>query len=289
MSGGRRVLRIGLCQVMVGGDKTANLQAARIAADAAARQGATLIVLPECFNCPYSNEAFPAFAEPVPDAGAGGDQAASASLAALAAIAKRTGAYIVGGSMPERNGDEKLYNTCVVVSPDGNVIAKHRKVHLFNVDIPGKITFRESDTLSPGHSLTSFSMADGTRVGIGICYDIRFSEFCAATTGLGCDLLVFPGAFNMTTGPAHWELLQRARAVDNQVFVATVSPARSPDPQDYQAWGHSSVCDPWGTVIATTGHDPDVVIADLDLDLVGRVRNQIPIRKQKRPDVYKVQ
>ncbi|GBM25775.1 Omega-amidase NIT2, partial [Araneus ventricosus] len=116
-------------------------------------------------------------------------------------------------------------------------------VHLFDIDIPGKITFKESDALAPGKSLTTFTMGKW-KIGLGICYDIRFPLMANIYAEKGCNLLVYPGAFNMTTGPAHWELLQRARAVDNQLYVATISPARD-ETASYHAWGHSTLVSPW--------------------------------------------
>merc|ERR1712216_7471 len=144
----------------------------------------------------------------------------------------------------------------------------------------------ESDILTAGNSLTTFEMPQG-KVGVGICYDIRFQEQGMIMREEGCKLLVFPGAFNMTTGPAHWELLQRARAVDNQVYVATVSPARNLD-ASYHAWGHSTVISPWGDVIATTGHNSDIILCDIDFANVEEVRENIPVGKQKRKDLYKL-
>jgi omega-amidase len=183
---------------------------------------------------------------------------------------------------------------------NGKMLAKHRKVHLFDIDVPGGIRFKESDALAPGQSLTVFEgpkpTGHGTertydvpalRVGVAICYDIRFPELSMAMTrNGGASLLVFPGAFNMTTGPAHWELLARARAVDNQVFVALCSPARWDEKASYTPWGHSTVVDPWGTVIATTGHAPDLVVVDIDMTRVPQVRTAIPTSKQRRDDVY---
>eukprot|EP01098_Paradermamoeba_levis_P010516 TRINITY_DN4418_c0_g1_i1.p1 TRINITY_DN4418_c0_g1~~TRINITY_DN4418_c0_g1_i1.p1 ORF type:complete len:207 (+),score=58.08 TRINITY_DN4418_c0_g1_i1:467-1087(+) len=194
--------------------------------------------------------------------------------------------YLIGGSFPEKDGD-KIYNTCHIFGPSGELLGKHRKVHLFDIDIPGKITFKESEILAAGSSLTVID-TEFCKIGVGICYDIRFAELAQKMTAVtGCQMLVYPGAFNMTTGPAHWELLQRGRALDNQLYVATVSPARNPQ-SSYQAWGHSTVCNPWGEVIATTQHEEAIIYADIDLDRVEEVRKQIPIRNQKRPDLYHV-
>ena len=155
--------------------------------------------------------------------------------------------WIIGGSIPERDGDN-VYNTCIVVNPEGSIVAKHRKVHLFDIDVPGKITFKESDTLSAGNQLTVFD-TPFCRIGLGICYDMRFPEQSQLMKDAGAEMIVFPGAFNLTTGPAHWELLLRGRAVDNQLYVAGVSPARNPS-SDYKAWGHSTLVSPWGKYVS---------------------------------------
>ncbi|XP_075053106.1 omega-amidase NIT2-like, partial [Mixophyes fleayi] len=190
------------------------------------------------------------------------------------------------GSIPEEDSG-KLYNTCTVFGPDGTLLVKHRKIHLFNIDVPGKIRFQESETLSPGESFSVFD-TPYCKIGVGICYDIRFAELAQIYTKKGCQLLVYPGAFNMTTGPAHWELLQRARALDNQVYVATVSPARD-DKASYVAWGHSTVVNPWGEVIAKAGADASITCTDIDLQYLAEIRQQIPIHGQRRHDLYGVE
>ncbi|OSX75356.1 hypothetical protein BU14_0239s0011 [Porphyra umbilicalis] len=149
----------------------------------------------------------------------------------LQRAAAAAGAVVVGGSLPEAAPDGSIYNTCVVAGADGAILAVHRKVHLFDIDVPGGVCFKESDALSPGGAVTSFRMADpvGT-VGVGICYDVRFPEYAGVLVReRGARLLVYPGAFNSTTGPAHWELLLRARAVDGQCFVVACSPAWGKD------------------------------------------------------------
>jgi omega-amidase len=156
--------------------------------------------------------------------------------------------------------------------------------HLFDIDIPGRITFRESDTLSAGESLSLFDTPWG-RVGLGICYDVRFPQLAMLLRAAGASILIYPGAFNTTTGPAHWELLLRARAIDTQCFVAAVSPARNPS-STYQAWGHSTIVNPWAEVIATTDETPSTVTAELDMARVVAVRAQIPVSMQTRGDLY---
>ncbi|MED6185079.1 Omega-amidase, chloroplastic [Stylosanthes scabra] len=228
--------KIGLCQLSVTADKDRNIAHARQAIQDAASKGAQLVLLPEIWNSPYSNDSFPVYAE---DIDAGGD--ASPSTAMLSELARHLKITIVGGSIPERSRGN-LYNTCCVFGTDGKLKAKHRKIHLFDIDIPGKITFFESKTLTAGETPTIVDTEVG-RIGIGICYDIRFPELAMIYAARGAHLLCYPGAFNMTTGPLHWELLQRARATDNQLYVATCSPARDTG-SSYVAWGHSTLVGP---------------------------------------------
>lgn len=177
-----------------------------------------------------------------------------------------------------------MYNTCTVYDTEGNLIAKHRKVHLFDIDVPGKITFQESKTLSPGNSLTQFE-TDYGKIGVGICYDLRFPEMAMIAARQGCIAMIYPGAFNLTTGPLHWELLQRARALDNQFFVATCSPARDMT-ANYHAWGHSTIVDPSGQILATTEHEETIIYADIDLKQIETIRKSIPVPSQRRFDLY---
>eukprot|EP01119_Soliformovum_irregulare_P002061 TRINITY_DN1211_c0_g2_i2.p1 TRINITY_DN1211_c0_g2~~TRINITY_DN1211_c0_g2_i2.p1 ORF type:complete len:211 (-),score=42.57 TRINITY_DN1211_c0_g2_i2:579-1211(-) len=201
----------------------------------------------------------------------------------LQAAAKENGVVLIGGSFPEKD-EGKVYNTSLIFGPDGQLLAKHRKVHLFDIDVPGKITFKESTTLSPGDTITTFRTRYGT-MGVGICYDIRFPELAQLMAARGAKFLIYPGAFNMTTGPAHWELLQRARAVDNNTFVAAVAPARNPE-SVYQSWGHSTLVSPWGKVIASLEEKEGILYADIDLTEVDAMRQQIPCWSQKRADLY---
>lgn len=267
--------RLALVQLAVTASKSDNLARATRLIKEAATKGANIVALPECFNSPYGTSYFPEYAEPIP----------GPSTETLVRAAKENNIFLIGGSIPEQDNG-KLYNTCTVYNPNGDMIAKHRKVHLFDIDVPGKIRFQESETLSPGDSLNVFDTPQ-CRIGVGICYDIRFAEMAQIYARNGCKLLIYPGAFNMTTGPAHWELLTRARALDNQLYVATVSPARDEN-ASYVAWGHSTAVSPWGEVVATTGHEESIVYVDIDLGLVDQVRGQIPISVQKRNDLYEV-
>ncbi|CAL8271572.1 omega-amidase NIT2 [Gadus morhua] len=267
--------RLAVIQLHVTNVKRDNLSKAKSLIKEAAGQGSKLVVLPECFNSPYGTGFFREYAEKIP----------GESTKMLSEAAKENEVYLIGGSIPEEDGG-KLYNTCPVFGPDGTLLMTHRKIHLFDIDVPGKIRFQESETLSPGSAFSVFE-TPFCKVGVGICYDIRFAELAQLYSKMGCGLLVYPGAFNMTTGPAHWELLQRARALDNQLYVATASPARD-ETSSYVAWGHSTVVNPWGEVISTTGSEEAVVYADIDLQYMAEVRRQIPVTVQKRDDLYAV-
>ncbi|CAN6805809.1 unnamed protein product [Brassica oleracea var. botrytis] len=271
---------IGLCQLSVTADKSRNISHAKNAIEEAASKGAKLVLLPEIWNSPYSNDSFPVYAEEID---AGGD--ASPSTAMLSEVSKRLKITIIGGSIPERVGD-RLYNTCCVFGSDGELKAKHRKIHLFDIDIPGKITFMESKTLTAGETPTIVD-TDVGRIGIGICYDIRFQELAMIYAARGAHLLCYPGAFNMTTGPLHWELLQRARATDNQLYVATCSPARDSG-AGYTAWGHSTLIGPFGEVLATTEHEEAIIIAEIDYSILEQRRTSLPLNKQRRGDLYQL-
>jgi len=263
-----------LIQLAVGEDKSENVRRAVKLINNARSKGCQMVVLPECFNSPYGTKYFPEYAEEIP----GGETSKS-----LSNVAKENEMYVVGGSIPEREGD-KLYNTSTVWGPQGDLLCRHRKVHLFDIDIPGGITFRESDCLSPGNSLSMFNIGNIT-FGLGICYDVRFSELSKLYRKKGADVLLYPGAFNMKTGPLHWELLLRARAVDEQVFVAGIAPAQDLT-ADYVAWGHSMLVDPWGKVLQQAEFQEEMLVADLDFQEIDNVRQQIPIYHQRREDLY---
>jgi len=268
--------KIGLCQMKVGQDKTHNLNQARLMIRQVAQNGADIAVLPEMFNCPYNQDFFPKFAE---------SEAEGETIHLLADIAREYHCYIVGGSIPEM-ADGCLYNTSFVFNRKGHIIAKHRKVHLFDVDIPGRILFQESAVFSPGNKITSFQTHFG-RLGLAICYDIRFPELFRLLVADDVKLVIIPAAFNMTTGPAHWDVLFRARAIDNQVFMVGVSPARDPH-SGYVAYGHSLVVDPFGSIVWQAGSDETTEVVCIDLDLVEKVRQELPLLKHRRLDLYKV-
>ena len=258
------MVRVGLCQTTVADDLAGNLKTAARAVALAAEQGARIVCLPEMFCCPYENRKFVEYAQ----------SAGGAIWSALAEMAAKNAVWLLGGSMPERDGDA-IYNTCFIFSPAGEQAGRHRKLHLFDVDIPGRQYFRESDTLTAGDSVTVIQTPFG-RIGAAICFDIRFAELFRTMALAGADMVFVPGAFNMTTGPAHWELLFRARAVDNQYWMLGCAPARCPE-AGYVSYGNSLAVSPWGEVKARLDEKPGVLLAEVDPELNARVRQRLPI------------
>ena len=269
------MMRIALIQMPVTDDKQQNLDTARRKILEAAGQGAEIAVLPEMFCCPYRNDCFAAYGEA---------EGGSAQMT-LSFLAKELGIYIVGGSIPEL-ADGNIYNTSYVYGRQGQLLAKHRKAHLFDIDVEGGQRFMESDTLSPGNAVTTFETEFGT-MGLCICFDLRFEELSRCMCLRGAKVIFVPAAFNMTTGPAHWELLFRQRAVDNQCFTVGVSPARN-ETASYVAYGNSLAVDPWGTVLCRAGGEETTLFADLDLSRIESIRRQLPILSARRTDLYEV-
>lgn len=277
-------LNIALIQLKAGADKAANLSKATKFIDSAVKTSKVgklhLVVLPECFNSPYAVDQFRNYAELIPS---------GETTSLLSSLAKKHGIFIVGGSIPELDQEnDKIFNTSLTFSPEGKVIAKHRKVHLFDIDIPGGITFKELVTLSAGDKATVFKLGEFGNVGLGICYDIRFPELAmiASRNPYNSFAMFYPGAFNTTTGPLHWHLLAKARAVDNEMFSILCSPARDVGGDGYQAYGHSLVVDPYGAIIAEAGEEEEILFATLDRDLLPKVRDGIPVHYQRKFDVY---
>ena len=269
-------MRVALIQMAVTADKQQNIETACGKIREAAGHGADVAVLPEMFCCPYENSCFRPY----------GEAENGPAQAALSALAAELGIYIVGGSIPEL-AEGNVYNTSYVYGRDGALLAKHRKVHLFDIDVAGGQRFKESDTLSPGNEITTFETEFGT-CGLCICFDLRFEELARCMCLRGARVLFVPAAFNMTTGPAHWELLFRQRAVDNQCFTVGVSPARD-EGASYVAYGNSMAVDPWGTVLCRADGGEATLYADLDLGRIGAIRAQLPILSARRTDLYEVQ
>ncbi|KAK6076826.1 nitrilase family protein [Seiridium cupressi] len=280
----RQPVKLACIQLASGADKDANLAHARDKVLEAAKDGAKIIVLPECFNSPYGCDYFPSYAETLLPSPPSKDQ--SPSYHALSAMAAEAKAYLVGGSIPEADPEsKKYYNTSLTFGPDGKLLASHRKVHLFDIDIPGGITFRESDVLSPGNKVTIVDLPDYGKIAIAICYDIRFPELATIAARKGCFVLVYPGAFNTTTGPLHWSLQAQARAMDNQIYVAMCSPARDLT-ATYHAWGHSLIADPMAKIVVETDEKESTVSWEIDPKKIEETRKNIPLVGQRRFDVY---
>ncbi|MBQ6361308.1 MAG: carbon-nitrogen hydrolase family protein [Lachnospiraceae bacterium] len=268
-------VRIALIQMKVCRDTAVNLRTAETMIRQAAER-ADIVVLPEMFCCLYTNKAFVAAKEPK-----GGR-----IWSVLQKAAAENHVYLIGGSMPEEE-DGRIYNTCFVFDREGKQIARHRKVHLFDIDIEGGQHFRESDTFTPGHSYTVFDTEFG-KMGVEICFDIRFQELARITALAGAKMIFIPAAFNMTTGPAHWELHFRGRAVDNQVFVCGCAPARDEN-GPYISYGNSIAVSPWGDVTGRLDEKEGILYQEPDLDLVNSIRAQLPIMKNRRTDLYEVE
>ena len=266
-------MRVAMLQMNVAHDKQKNLERARQMLEQAKRDGAELAVLPEMFCCPYSNRFFRSY----------GEEEGGPAWQALSGMAREFSFYLVAGSMPELK-DGQVYNTAYVFDRTGQQIAKHRKAHLFDIDVEGGQRFQESETLSPGDQITVFDTEFG-RLGLCICFDFRFQEMAKAMADRGAQLIIVPAAFNMTTGPAHWELMFRQRAVDNQVFTLGTAPARNEE-EEYVSYGNSILVDPWGTVLARAGAGEELLLADIDLARNEAIRRQLPIRAARRNDLY---
>ena len=269
-------IRIAMIQALLRG--SAEARGARVGelVGQAAAQKADLVTLPEIWNGPYQQDLFPSFAEP----------RFGPSWQLLSDLAARYGIWLSGGSIAERE-DGKVYNTAYVFDRGGREVARHRKMHLFDINVTGGQHFMESQTLSAGSQVTVFD-TEFCKMGLCICYDARFPELFRLMVDGGAKLILVPAAFNMTTGPAHWELLFRQRAVDNQVFCVGTSPARD-EAASYRAWGHSIVTDPWGRIVTQLEEGEALRTVELDLELADQIRAQLPLLAHRRKDVYRLE
>lgn len=268
--------KIALCQMKVIDNKDSNIKKALDMIETSAENKVDLIILPEMFNCPYENNKFREYAE---------EKNSSKTLNAISKAAKKFNLYIIAGSIPELDND-KLYNSSFIFDGNGEIVGFHRKMHLFDIDIPGKITFKESEALSAGNQITVID-TELCKIGVAICYDMRFPELLRLMALKGAELIVIPGAFNMTTGPAHWETLTRVRAVDNQLYMAAASPAKNEDLL-YVAYGNSMIADPWGEILVRAGENEEIIYADIDLSRVEELREELPLLKNRREDIYSI-
>ena len=260
-------MKIAALQMVSAPDVARNLDAAGRLVARAARAGARLAALPEhfCFLGPRDEDKL-SIAE-APDDGP--------IQRWLAQTARSHGLWLIGGTLPLRaDGGERAWNACCVYSPDGRLAARYRKIHLFRFD-NGRERFDEARVLAPGDAPVAFD-AEGLRVGVSVCYDLRFPELYRALMRPPCDLIAVPSAFTFTTGQAHWELLLRARAVENQCYV--IAPAQGGTHENgRRTWGHSLIVDPWGTVLGCREEPGEaVVLAELDPARIAQVRQQLP-------------
>ena len=274
-------IKTAILQTHVFSEKEKNLRQLEEILASGKTEGADLVTLPEMFACPYETKNFPLYAE-----AEGGP-----AWQTLSGLARKYGIILSAGSMPEAEeepdtGVRRIYNTAYVFDRDGRQIGKHRKAHLFDIDVKGGQYFRESDTLFPGGWIGCFD-TEFCRIGLCICYDFRFPETARLMARDGAKVILVPAAFNMTTGPAHWELMFRQRAVESQCYVIGTAPARDPE-SSYISWGHSIAVDPWGTILTQMEEKEGIRVVELDLEYVDQVRQQLPLLAHRRTDLYEL-
>lgn len=257
-------------QLCAGSDKRDNLDRAEGLVVEAARQGARLVVLPEVFTWRGDRAREAETAEAIP----------GPTTQRCAGLARRLGIHLVAGSILEKSDAPHSFNTSLLFGPDGSELARYRKLHLFDVDIPGQVTVRESATRRPGSSVVAADTELG-RIGLTICYDLRFPELYRALTRDGAEIIAIPSAFTLPTGAAHWEILVRARAIENQVYVVAADQIGA-SPSGVVDFGHSLIVDPWGTPIARAPNRQTVLLAQIDRDDQQRVRRELPCLKHQR-------
>ena len=267
-------LKLAICQIRTELDRAETMEKAARMVREAAENGAKIVVLPEMYNTPYSPDGF--------------REAASLghedSVRQMSAWARENRILLVGGSIPEIE-DGRMYNTCFIFDAEGRQIARHRKVHLFEINVPG-MRFSEKKNFTEGRDVTTFETPWGT-MGAAVCFDVRFPELFRAMARRGARMIFVPAQFNLRTGPNHWEMSMRARAVDNELFIVAASAARY-EGFHYECWGHSLVVDPFGVVLCQADEKEQILYAEIDLARVDEVRAQLPTFLHLREDVYTV-
>jgi deaminated glutathione amidase len=269
-------MRVAAVQLNSNADKARNLAAAEALVRAAAADGAELIALPEKWNLLAPGEELVAGAEPLD----------GPSLTAARGWARTLGIHLLAGSISERSADaadEKPFNASVLIGPDGEDLAVYRKIHMFDVDAGG-VSYRESAHEQPGEEIVTAGVGD-ISVGLTVCYDLRFPELHRILAIRGARLLTVPAAFTTATGRDHWEVLLRARAIENAVFVLAPGQVGKAPPH-FDCFGRSAIVDPWGVVLATAPDEECFVAADLDLAAQERVRESLPALANRRPGAY---
>jgi deaminated glutathione amidase len=266
-------LRVAAVQLNSTGDKAANLTTAERLVREAAADGAELVALPEKWNLLAAGAELVANAEPLD----------GPSLTAAREWARTLGIHLLAGSISERGG-EKAFNTSVLIGPDGEDLASYRKIHMFDVDAGG-VSYRESAHEEAGSQVVTAALGDLT-VGLSICYDLRFPELYRILAVRGARLIAVPSAFTLLTGRDHWEVLLRARAIENQAFVLAPNQVGEAPPH-YESFGHSAIVDPWGRVLAVAPDGEGFIAADLDLTAQDEVRESLPSLANRRPEAYR--
>jgi predicted amidohydrolase len=257
-------------------DKAANLETAERLVAQAASTGADIVVLPEKWNAIGDAGVYHATAEPLE----GGE-----SVAAMSEWARRHGITLVGGSIAERReGREKLSNTSVVFDPGGQIVAVYRKIHLFDVEVGG-VVYRESEAEEPGDEAV-LAEAEDWRIGLTVCYDVRFPELYRILALEGAQLITVPAHFTTPTGKDHWHVLLRARAIENQLYVAAAAQIGETLPGK-PAYGRSLIADPWGIVLAQAPDEETVIAAELDRAHLGRIRAKLPSLANRQSHAYR--
>jgi deaminated glutathione amidase len=265
-------VRVAAVQLNSNGDKARNLAAAERLVRAAAADGAELVALPEKWNLLAAGEEMAAGAEPL----------AGPSLSMARSWARDLGIHLLAGSIAER-GEEKAFNTSVLIGPDGADLATYRKIHMFDVEAGG-VAYRESEHEQPGEEIVSAPLED-LELGLTVCYDLRFPELYRILAVRGARLIAVPSAFTAATGRDHWQVLLRARAIENQVFV--IAPNQVGDaPPHYSSYGHSAIVDPWGVELAVAADEECFIAAELDLAAQELTREQLPSLANRRPQAY---
>ena len=265
---------VALVQLDAGPDPETNVRRAAELADRAATDGARLVALPEYLQFRGPDDGFRASARPVP----------GPFTDPFADVARRHGTWVLVGSLAEASGDpDRPFNTSVLIGPDGEIAARYRKVHLFDVAVEAGPVDTESARVTAGDELVTAEV-EGVRLGLSICYDLRFPELYRGLALAGAQVLTVPANFTERTGRDHWEVLLRARAIENAAYV--LAPSQIGGPPGQPAYGRSMVIDPWGTVVAQATDSVAIVHAELDLDRVDAIRRQIPALANRRPDIY---
>lgn len=268
-------MRVAAVQMNSTSDTAGNLESAERLVRAAAGDGAELVALPEKWSLLGSGELLAERAEPL----------TGPAVSASRAWARELGIALLAGSVAERDeGQDRLFNTSVLIDPEGEVVARYRKIHMFDVDVGG-VSYRESEYEQAGTEIV-VGEAQGVPIGLTVCYDVRFPELYRILALRGALAITVPAAFTAVTGRAHWEVLLRARAIENQLFV--IAPGQhGTAPPHYESWGHSMIADPWGRVLAVVEEGDGHAVADLDLTEVERIRSEVPALANRRAAAYR--